>query len=81
LPLGFSRNYRIRPEISVHINPKPSAAVLSTGNAATVKAAPLGRQHLHEAAAETGGEVVGEAEVAVERLTVELGEGVDLEDP
>ena len=41
----------------------------------------LSGKHFHEATAEAAGEVVGEAEVAVERLTVELGEHVDLLDP
>ena len=41
----------------------------------------LGRQHLDKAVAEARGEVVGEADVTVEGLTVELGERVDLVDP
>ena len=68
----------------IHIPGLEQLAVLAYGIGGALKPARavgglLGRQHLHEAAAETGGEVVGKAEVAVERLTVELGEGVDLE--
>jgi hypothetical protein len=69
----------------IHIPDLEQLAVLAYGIGSAPEQARavwglLGRQHLHEATAETGGEGLGEAEVAVERLTVELGEGVDLED-
>jgi len=40
----------------------------------------LGSQHFHKPTAKIAGEVVGAAEVAVQRLAVELGENINLVD-